>query len=115
MERRVPPHNLDAEASVLGGVLLRNEALNLIDTVGPEHFYDPKHREVFTAMKSLEAKSRPIDPVNEVLVLNGSREGLFLGAMAATRWAKGRRGTPAMLIPSARHARKSTRIRTATR
>src|SRR5215813_7189529 len=63
MERRVPPHNLDAEASVLGGVLLRNEALNLIDSVGPEHFYDPKHREVFTAMKSLEAKSRPIDPV----------------------------------------------------
>jgi aspartate/methionine/tyrosine aminotransferase len=43
---------------------------------------------------------RPIDPVHEVMVLNGSREGLFLAAMAATRWAKGRRGTPAMLIPN---------------
>jgi aspartate/methionine/tyrosine aminotransferase len=46
------------------------------------------------------ALPRPIDPVHEVLVLNGSREGLFLAAMAATRWAKGRRGTPAMLIPN---------------
>ena len=63
MERRVPPHNIDAESSVLGGVLLRNEALNLIDTLAADHFYDPKNREVFAAMKSLEAKSRPIDPV----------------------------------------------------
>jgi N-succinyldiaminopimelate aminotransferase len=51
------------------------------------------------------ALPRPIDPVHEVLVLNGSREGLFLGAMAATRWASGpkldgRRGKPAMLIPN---------------
>jgi aspartate/methionine/tyrosine aminotransferase len=46
------------------------------------------------------ALPRPIDPVHEVLVLNGSREGLFLAAMAATRWAKGRRGMPAMLIPN---------------
>src|SRR3979490_3141497 len=46
------------------------------------------------------ALPRPIDPVHEVLVLNGSREGLFLGAMAATRWASGRRDKPAMLIPN---------------
>jgi N-succinyldiaminopimelate aminotransferase len=51
------------------------------------------------------ALPRPIDPVHEVLVLNGSREGLFLGAMAATRWATGRKpsgilGRPAMLIPN---------------
>jgi len=62
-DRRVPPHNLDAEKSVLGGVLLRNEALNLIEWLAPEDFYDPKHREIFASMKVLEAKSRPIDPV----------------------------------------------------
>src|SRR5436190_10066575 len=44
---------------------------------------------------------RPIDPVHEVLVLNGSREGLFLGALAAERWATDRAqgrhgGRPAM-------------------
>src|SRR5262245_18868875 len=41
---------------------------------------------------------RPIDPATEVLVLNGSREGLFLASIAAARWIGGRRGSrPAML------------------
>jgi aspartate/methionine/tyrosine aminotransferase len=43
---------------------------------------------------------RPIDPASEVLVLNGSREGLFLAAIAAARFVGDRRGTPAMLIPN---------------
>jgi N-succinyldiaminopimelate aminotransferase len=43
---------------------------------------------------------RPIDPATEVLVLNGSREGLFLAGIAAARWVSGRRGKPAMLIPN---------------
>jgi N-succinyldiaminopimelate aminotransferase len=46
------------------------------------------------------ALPRPIDPASEILVLNGSREGLFLAAMAAARWVTGRRGRPAMLIPN---------------
>src|SRR5499426_229205 len=45
------------------------------------------------------ALPRPIDPANEVLVLNGSREGLFLAAIAAARFVSGR-GRPAMLIPN---------------
>src|SRR6185312_11390341 len=43
---------------------------------------------------------RPIDPATEVLVLNGSREGLFLAAIAAQRWVSGRRGKPAILMPN---------------
>src|SRR5262245_57117858 len=43
---------------------------------------------------------RPVDPEREVLVLNGSREGLFLGALAAERWVSGRVGRPAMLMPN---------------
>src|SRR5262249_49872105 len=43
---------------------------------------------------------RPIDPSTEVLVLNGSREGLFLAALAAARHVGERCGTPAMLIPN---------------
>ena len=46
------------------------------------------------------ALPRPIDPAAEILVLNGSREGLFLAALAVARWASGRRGRPAMLIPN---------------
>jgi aspartate/methionine/tyrosine aminotransferase len=43
---------------------------------------------------------RPVDPSSEVLVLNGTREGLFLGAIAAKRYVSRRAGTPAMLIPN---------------
>src|SRR5947209_3571397 len=46
------------------------------------------------------ALPRPIDPAQEILVLNGSREGLFLAAIAAARHVTGRRGRPAMLIPN---------------
>jgi N-succinyldiaminopimelate aminotransferase len=43
---------------------------------------------------------RPLDPAAEVLVLNGSREGLFLAAIAAERFVEAKRGVPAMLIPN---------------
>jgi len=43
---------------------------------------------------------RPVDPDNEVLVLNGSREGLFFAALTAVRYAGERRGRPAILMPN---------------
>ncbi|HET9715865.1 MAG TPA: aminotransferase class I/II-fold pyridoxal phosphate-dependent enzyme [Pseudolabrys sp.] len=44
--------------------------------------------------------SRTLDPENEILVLNGTREGLFLAAIAAKRWVSRRAGRPAVLIPN---------------
>lgn len=43
---------------------------------------------------------RPVDPESEVLVLNGTREGLFLAAISAVRWVGPRAGQPAVLIPN---------------
>jgi N-succinyldiaminopimelate aminotransferase len=43
---------------------------------------------------------RPIDPESEILVLNGSREGLFFAALAALRYVGERRGRPAILMPN---------------
>jgi aspartate/methionine/tyrosine aminotransferase len=43
---------------------------------------------------------RPIDPESEILVLNGSREGLFFAALTAARYVGERRGPPAILIPN---------------
>lgn len=57
------PHNLDAEASILGGVILRNDALALIDTIETQDFYDHKHKVVFEAIRNLEAARVPIDVV----------------------------------------------------
>ena len=62
-DRRVLPHNLDAEASVLGGILLRNEVLVNLDTLEVDDFYDNRHKVVFQAIRTLEATARPIDVV----------------------------------------------------
>src|SRR5712692_5892461 len=43
---------------------------------------------------------RPVDPENEIIVLSGTREGLFLAAIAAKRWVGPRAGTPAILLPN---------------
>lgn len=57
------PHHPDAEASVLGGVLLSNETLALLDHLEVDDFYDHKNKVVFAAMRNLEAAGRPIDIV----------------------------------------------------
>ncbi|WP_438276827.1 aminotransferase class I/II-fold pyridoxal phosphate-dependent enzyme [Nitrobacter sp.] len=46
------------------------------------------------------ALPRAIDPETEILVLNGSREGLFYAAIAAARYVTPRKGTPAILMPN---------------
>ncbi len=81
-ERRVPPHNIDAEASILGAVLLKNEALNEIDSLTADDFYDPKHREVFGAMRALEARSRAIDPITLEEELQNSGKLAAIGGLA---------------------------------
>jgi replicative DNA helicase len=62
-DRRVLPHNADVEASILGGVILRNEVLLQLDTLEIEDFYIPKHKVVFEAIRNLEAAAKPIDVV----------------------------------------------------
>lgn len=86
--RRVLPHSLDAEASVLGGVLLRNDVLSQLDTLEVDDFYDHRHKVVFAAMRALEAAATPIDAVtleNEV-AKSGKLEAIggmaFLGELA---------------------------------
>jgi replicative DNA helicase len=61
--RRVLPHNLDAEASVLGGILIRNAVLNTLDNVSTDDFYDPRHQVVWRAMLDLHEELIPIDVV----------------------------------------------------
>jgi N-succinyldiaminopimelate aminotransferase len=46
------------------------------------------------------ALPRPVNPDSEMLVLNGTREGLFLAAIAARSWVAGRAGRPAVLMPN---------------
>ena len=60
--RRVPPQNLEAEESVLGGVLLDNAALDrVVELVQPDDFYRGAHRKLFNAMLALSERSEPVD------------------------------------------------------
>jgi replicative DNA helicase len=60
--RRVPPQSLDAEQSVLGGILLDNGALDrLAEILHADDFYREAHRKVFRAMQALSERNEPVD------------------------------------------------------
>lgn len=61
---KIPPHDLEAERSVLGAVLIDSSAITLVaEFLKPEHFYDPNHQLIFASMLSLFEKQQPIDIV----------------------------------------------------
>jgi len=63
MNLRAPPHNLEAERSVLGSVLLHNDCLDDIPQLRPEHFYLAGNRDIFAALLSLRRRDQPCDAV----------------------------------------------------
>ncbi|MDQ6947390.1 MAG: replicative DNA helicase [Actinomycetota bacterium] len=61
---RVPPHNLQAEESLLGAMLLSRTAIDLAsELVTADDFYKPAHGHVYEAVTSLSARGEPVDPV----------------------------------------------------
>lgn len=59
---RIPPHNLEAEASVLGALMLDRSAIGKVaDLLHPEDFYFPNHGQIFKAALGLYERSEPID------------------------------------------------------
>ena len=59
---RVPPHSIDAEQSVLGGLMLDNRAWDIIaDRVSEEDFYRKDHRLIFRSIAQLAEESQPLD------------------------------------------------------
>lgn len=55
---------------MLGGIILRNEVLAKLPHLEPEDFFSPKHQAVFGAMRNLESRGRPIDPITLELELD---------------------------------------------
>jgi replicative DNA helicase len=71
---RTLPHNLEAERSILGAILVHNDAFNLAaQAVDPRDFYREAHRRIFTRMVALSERGQAIDFVTlkEELVRNG--------------------------------------------
>jgi replicative DNA helicase len=61
---RVPPHDLDAEESLLGAMLLSPQAIALaVEVCDASDFYKPAHGHIFDAITSLYGQGEPADPV----------------------------------------------------
>src|ERR1700727_1220986 len=102
----VPPHNLEAEKSVLGAVLLDERHLHALlveEQLRPDHFYREQYGAVFAAMLSLYEHDRKIDhlPVSEMLRQNGRLEEV--GAAETIDELAG-------WVPAAGHAREYGQI-----
>jgi replicative DNA helicase len=76
------PHNREAEAAVLAGILLRNEALDGVAAeINAESFYVPKHKAVWRAMVALAERGEPIDPVTLEHQLRATSELGLVGGL----------------------------------
>lgn len=74
---KLPPQHLEAERSVLGGMLLQNDAINrVVEFLRPEDFYRDSHRQIFQAIIELYQKNEPADivTVTNVLKMKGALE-----------------------------------------
>ena len=61
---RVPPHSLEAEESLLGAMLLSEQAISAVaSVVTAEDFYRPAHRHIFDAIQALYGAGQAVDPV----------------------------------------------------
>lgn len=87
---KVPPHSVEAEQSLLGGLMLVNESWDrVIDLVVEEDFYRHEHRLIYAAMRTLANRSDPFDVItlSEQLSVIGELErvgGLsYLGDLAS--------------------------------
>src|ERR671916_2557362 len=77
---RVPPHNLEAEESLLGAMLLTKDAIVAATEVGvsADDFHKPAHGHVFSAIVELYGAGEPVDPVTvaEALRRGGRPRGI---------------------------------------
>ena len=59
---KLPPQNIEAEQSVLGGILIENEAINkVMEILSVDDFYRDAHQKIFSAMVNLTEKDEPVD------------------------------------------------------
>lgn len=80
---KVPPHSIQAEQSVLGGLLLDNQTWDSVaDKVGENDFYRRDHRLIFRAIAELAERQDPFDVVTISEVLETTGELQDVGGLA---------------------------------
>jgi replicative DNA helicase len=79
---KVPPHSIEAEQSVLGGLLLDNGAADRIaDFLSGDHFYSDAHRLLYNAIMQLIADNKPADVVTVAEALGSINKLDYVGGM----------------------------------
>lgn len=74
---RIPPHNIEAEKSVLGSMLLDKEAITIsAETIKTDDFYLDTHKEIYSSIINIFAKDKPVDIItlSEELKKRGTLE-----------------------------------------
>jgi len=76
----LPPQNLEAEASLLGAILIDGDAIvKIADLIGSRDFYDPRHRHIYEAAVQLYEKHQAIDVLTLADQLKNSGELDMIG------------------------------------
>ncbi len=80
---RVPPHSIEAEQSVLGGLLLDNTAFDRIaDLLSEGDLYRDEHRRIYRQISKLLERNKPVDAVTVAESLDIAGEGGETGGLA---------------------------------
>ena len=67
---KVPPHNMDAEQAIVGGILINNDSLNqVVDILSGEDFYREAHARIYEGMITLYNRDDPVDVITLSQVL----------------------------------------------
>jgi len=75
MKARIPPHDLAAERSILGAIMLDPEAIiQIAEKLKPESFYEPVHQTIYGVMSELFEQRTPIDAVTVTNSLKKKKE-----------------------------------------
>src|SRR5574340_180937 len=83
LRERVPPHNIEAEQSLLGSMFLSADAVeNCITIVDAEDFSRPSHRKIFTAIKDLHLRGDAVDQVTVAARLESTGDLEYAGGKA---------------------------------
>lgn len=82
-QMRIPPHSVEAEQSVLGGLLLDNAAFDKIaDRISEGDFYRDEHRRIFRQVQRMLERGKPVDAVTVAEGLDSAGEGSETGGLA---------------------------------
>ena len=81
--RKLPPQSLEAEMSILGGILIDNDAINrALEVIGADDFYRESHRKIFQAMMRLTDQREPCDLITMTAILRKQGELEEVGGAA---------------------------------